>query len=350
MPSGCESKVVTGAFKGKLMTVKLKALSGNSLLEYALPMVAFFLTGTMALLSGMPDLLQAYFTDTVKGNSSSHSVAIAAYGTVGAAAQVLTPSSPTETEPETETPNLDEPPLNEEESISFDLSDYPTDLLSTIETTGGNGTTTLLLSILERYIEQEVAAGNMTEEDSQILIQLANQGHKMAAVEKIVEDRYANSSSYDEFLQPITYDGVTYPNPSDLVDATLGWVGSEGNPSGLIAYDIILDPNADQTHSGIWEIGGETREFARIYQEAKAAGRLSDPTTDLVVTSLAEQISMLSGTMQQAPNHMYVGIFPGTVPYEDAFSKVIASEITDINSVGICAADGGEDSGVQCKK
>ncbi len=323
------------------MTIKSKALSGSSLMEYALPMAVFFLTGAVALLSGMPDIFQTYFSDSLKGTQSGDSVAVVAYGAVEQLPALY--SSPT---------SLGAPPPSIDGTIlGFDLSDYPTDLLSSIETTGGNGTTKILLATLQKYVEEQVAAGKMSVEDSQALIQLSNQGHKMAEIEKLVEDRYANSSGYGEFMKPIAYGGVVYSNPSELLDATLGWVGDDGRADKLVANDEMLDPYADQTNPNVWQIGNETREFAKIYQEAKAAGLLSDPETDLVVTALAKQIALLSGTIQQGPSYVANWEdYANEVPYEDVFSVVVASEITDINSVGICAANNGKDSGAKCKK
>ncbi len=69
------------------------------------------------------------------------------------------------------------------------------------------------------------------------------------------------------------------------------------------------------------------------------------------MTALAEQIALLSGTVNDYTNDMTGGSGPAymaSTPYAGSLDSNLVSSVTDLNSVGICATGNGVDTGVQC--
>ncbi len=311
-----------------MMIVRLKALPGNSLLEYALPVAVFFLTGALALLSGMPDVMQAYFTDTVKGTQSGHSVVIAAYGSVGAAAQALTSSLPPETP--SSTGNVQIITAN---GTTINLEGYSPLFSDSIETTGANGTTLSLYSSLMHIAQELESAGEVDAAQANLLRDLANQGHRIAEIEGLIETAAQQASSVAEYNSvDLTFDGQSYKTFE--LEALLGW-----SANGSATPENISSNALDATGAS-----PETATFIALYESVLASGALDDPAVMGIVTGLSGEIAYLT----ELTEHASALVGREEKPLSE-FNSTMVSETTHYDSELICnQGNGAEDTGVSC--
>ena len=70
---------------------------------------------------------------------------------------------------------------------------YTDSLAKSIETSGANGTTTEILTMLDQYIEQSEASGKLTSEQANHLKALSKKGYDLANIEAVIEDMALNN-------------------------------------------------------------------------------------------------------------------------------------------------------------
>jgi Flp pilus assembly pilin Flp len=317
---------------------------GQSLSEYSL------LGGIVVLLAigGIVSLGQS--VDGIFENMFASSVSTAGAGgmqvtaTNGAPSSAPSPSSSSASSP-AGTQGLTIT-LSSGQQIS--LNDYPSKLKTSLQTNGANGTTAMLLANLDSVIQQLQAEGQVTDAQANLLIALSNQGHKIAEVEKLIEDALANANGdASKFLNtPITYNGKTYPGPKML--------GQE------IGFGIMW--NTD----GAYQDGVMAQQFRALYDQAVAQGALNDPVAQSIVNILTNQIantadgvetavykisigeSSPSGYNQAAANSLTERDQSLGINTQSSLADLPASTITNQDAAGICAAGSGTDGGKSC--
>lgn len=215
------------------------------------------------------------------------------------------------------------------------LMTYANSLTSAIETSGANGTTTEILSLLDSYINQSLASGTLSPEQASYLTALSKQGYELANIEAVIEDMIKNNPK--ALGQPYTHNGVTYP-------------------SGVaLAMQIGFDP-VQKTNDA--EVG----HFVELYNQALKHGALNDPEAKNIVMTLSNQIINIANGVEGAAVQIHDGIEPasnynptliaglyerdrilGTNTQHVLDSKMIeqlgASKATKIKSSQICAED-----------
>ncbi|HEY9685795.1 MAG TPA: hypothetical protein V6C52_02340 [Coleofasciculaceae cyanobacterium] len=301
--------------------------SGQGLTEYSL------IAGVLVLVAVGGMLLLGQNLNDIFGNMLSSSA-----GTVNASGTQTIAAAPS-------------PPVAGTQSLSItlssgqqvQLSNYPADLTNSIQTNGANGTTELLLANMDSVIQQLQATANLTPAQADILLQLSNQGHEMANVEKLLEGALADANGDASVFNQtsFTYQGLDYSNPWDL--------------SVLIGY-----------HPG-W--GGDEElavNFRALYDQAVSQGTLNDPVAQQTVSVLVNQIANIANGVESAVYGMYwnqgsISNFSenviSTLGERDAslgintqtsLADLSFSTITDQDSAGICAVGKGTDSGTNC--
>lgn len=220
------------------------------------------------------------------------------------------------------------------------LSNYPASLASSIETAGTNGTTETLLAQLSSITDQLKAQGQLSEQQQSLLTQLANQGHEIANIEKLIEESYiAADGDMTKFDRtPLVYGGQLY-SPHDL-SQQIGFF-PEGGQDG---YGPIVE------------------DFKSIYQQLD----LEDPVVREMISILVNQIINTANGVESALSLRKEGdsieTFHASVitaldeidwalgtSTQASLMDLGASALTRNNSSRICKSGDGQSTGTSCE-
>lgn len=182
-------------------------------------------------------------------------------------------------------------------NVSLSLQDYPTELTSSVQTAGVNGTTMQLSSQLKSIAQTLLASGQIPEEDANRLTALANQGLRMAALESQIEAASQKAGSNEAFLNtPIMFEGQAF-----LVKDAGNLIGfsTTGNP----ATDLTADAHYMlSTHTA----QPETLAFLNLYNDAAAIPGLQNTETMAIVQKLSAEVSYLSDVASDHVNSAHL--------------------------------------------
>ncbi|MEB3285862.1 MAG: hypothetical protein VKJ04_00010 [Vampirovibrionales bacterium] len=195
-----------------------------------------------------------------------------------------------------------------------------TDIKSSIETAGANGTTSLLASSMEQLTKQLLEQGKITPEEGNALYSLANQGHRIASVQAAIEA-----------VLPEIKDGNDYESVKVEFD------GNSVNFSRMIDIIGVKDP-----HDG--GDGQELEALRSLQAKAQSSGAMSDPAVAAVVNSLVQQIYDIGDSIE----NIAYGVRKSEMEGTELIPKV-ASAQTHKSAGGICKAGKGTDTGIQCQ-
>jgi hypothetical protein len=190
-----------------------------------------------------------------------------------------------------------------------------------LQTTGANGTTELLAKQLELLAAQLLADGKITEEQSDAILRLANQGHYMAHLESLIEQASGQST--------VVMDGQTY-STWDLA-SRLGFMAIP--PDGFATADVF-----SSDYTGNQEV--ELAKFIALYKEVMASGAASDPLVSSTILNASVQIVNIGESMEDA-------IYRDSNGYD--LKNQLASRVTQMNSSRICTSGNFTDNGLLCK-
>ncbi len=208
------------------------------------------------------------------------------------------------------------------------IADYPQNIGASIETAGANGTTSRMMSSLQSLIRQLEEAGEIDRDQAGRLEKLANQGHKIAGIEAILE----------ESVEQIVKTGST----SLLRDETFT---VNGKTYWGAAHLAGLVGNSIDDGQGNHLPGPEMRAFLDLHEEAKAGGALENPAVAEFVDTMVTEVWHLGDRLENRVHWVDHGELS---PEEFRQSVAGTSDITHGNSAGICKSGGGKDSGTRC--
>jgi len=217
-------------------------------------------------------------------------------------------------------------------TVPTGISDYK-EVASSVQTAGANGTTKILADGLIKTAKDELAAGKITETQSNLIIQLANQAYYMAEAEAAIE-KVANSSNArgNDFKDlPVIFKG----QQTTLYDL-YGELGFHQN------YDdgLLTDPLNSMSLSG-----NIMKDFIKAYQRAKENGALNEATVKAMVDNYATQIAtigdaFLYAAQDRGNSHDPLDLSSNMAERLEAFDGS-SSQATNENGDGICTtADG----------
>jgi len=204
-----------------------------------------------------------------------------------------------------------------------------------LQTTGSNGSTEVLAKQLSAAADLLRAQGKIDQSQYNILVELANQGHKMAQTEAYISQAESMANgSFDAFNNTkYTVDGQTYTS-FDLGHL----IGFDGpTPESFSSADIL---NADLSSAG-----PQLSTFINLYQQALASGALDDPDALSTVQSAATQIASLG----EITEHGTADFKGGDVSDPASILASEASHATNMNSSKICKKGKSKDNGVLCR-
>ncbi len=297
------------------ITVKRRS-GGNSLIEYVLPLVIFFMAGgLLGIMLNIPDRLADYLADTLNGSREGSEIQLQSLGS-----GIDTASPATD-------------PVSRIRELSTENGEIPSyystaELQQMLETAGANGTTRILSTTLEKQIEALQARGELDESQASMLKELANQGHRIARLEHYLEDAAQTSGTSEEYRNKMYLWDGEYLTTGQLQNR-IGW----GN--GKHPKDIDNPLSAVDTHP-------ETNRLVKLYQHANESGALSSPAAKAIVSELVSEIAFLSEVAEKGAH------ISGTQD-PALFRDSVISEVTHYDSAGICHTGGHADSGIQCQ-
>lgn len=215
------------------------------------------------------------------------------------------------------------------------LATLESDLATKLQTTGANGSTSVLAQQLANAAQKLLDDGKISEEQYNILMQLSNQGHKMAETQGMIEDavRMAGGDFNKFNNMKFNVDGQTYTGME-----LARMVGFDGpKPDDFKEADILT------TATGA---GSQMSKFLDLYNQALSTGALSDPDLRATVDSASTQIAGIGETTEDA-------IWQFSTDYiklnnEEDLAKVAGEHATNMNSSKICKAGKFKDNGALC--
>lgn len=213
------------------------------------------------------------------------------------------------------------------------------EIASSVQTAGANGATNLLANSIEQIAKQQLADGKITQNQYNQLAALANQGHRLADMEALIETaakdpKIPNNQLFD---QDVMFEGksTTLKNLFDNIGFTQKY------SAGLLSNPLESGPLASP----------ETKVFIDLYNQAIASGALSDPAASNQVKLLASQIATISDTLVFAAQDRE----DSTISTSDVTQNMVSrlnsyngSNITNENSKGICTVGNGSDADGKC--
>lgn len=219
------------------------------------------------------------------------------------------------------------------QTILVDMA--PINVQNSIQTNGANGTTTLLANQLMLIEQQLVQAGELTPEQANLFSKLANQGHRMANIERLVEQAATLATDTESYRQiRLTLDGQQYA-PDELHNM-LGWRDAE-------MHAFMLTSPEDAINMVPEKQSVEVKAFLAMYSELAKSNALQNPQVKANVDQLVTQITFLSDVTKSASAGLIRGDW--SVPMKD----LVVADSTDINSVGICQNGQRMDTGQSCR-
>lgn len=278
--------------------------SGQSLSEYGLAgtLIAVAAVGGMLMLS---DTTRQTFLDMLSGSKTG----IQATSTGTSHAQAQTPGT------QTITVTLDS-------GKTLTLHNYPANLQNAVETAGANGTTVLLADSIQAMADQLLELEEITPEQRNLLAAIANQGHRLAQIESLVEKAAVGSADKGAFLSTaIEFDGKLYSNPYDLAE--------------------LVGTHEKQDNAA--RMGSEMQRFWDLYEGLYDTPLAKNDTVIKLLYGLGKQIDTVADAHETSVFH----IARGTATLEELL-QMQTSNLTAEDSTAICETGQGQDNGIHC--
>jgi Flp pilus assembly pilin Flp len=218
---------------------------------------------------------------------------------------------------------------------------------SLVETAGANGSSSVLLALMDNLITKKLAAGTITPEQANVLRQLSNKGHDIAAIEKLAEDKIQAGLSAGQTGADILAQEVQYNNQTHTVEDIYDLLGSGTYPA--------WGSGIDQATFNTLEVHEMTSDFYSAYLNIKDNNLVQDPETLQIVSYLSNQIA---GLTEGVSENLFTMVSTPDAKPDPAFvarqAKALVqdpskAELTDLNSAGLCIAGSGKDTGIHCQ-
>jgi hypothetical protein len=226
-------------------------------------------------------------------------------------------------------------PLSLPVGQALPLQMVPVDVKSSIQTNGANGTTSLLSNRITAIEQQLQQIGVLTPEQSELFKKLANQGHRMANIEKLIEQAGTMANDTESYRQVrLTLDGKQYA--PDELHKMLGWQDAQ-------MHAFMLQTPSDAINMLPEKQSVELKIFLALYTDLAQSNALQNPQVKSSVDELVTQIVYLSDVTKGASAALIRGDW--SVPLED----IIVSNASDIKSSNICQDGHRTDTGEYCQ-
>ena len=238
------------------------------------------------------------------------------------------------------------------------LKDMPANLSTLVETSGANGTTDHISLALEDLAKKLRDAGEITEEQAAALVELANQGHRMAAIQRTIEQGIdaANKAGIPISEYVVTFEGQEIPlrNLANRV----GMLRSTEDAITKAGYNILSVPDEFANDPAHWpNIGRDLGKLRELYLAANKDGALNNPLINQIVTKMALDIGYIGEAVEHNVWQIQLAekdaIDAGNPPPKytsDLFNDMVGAtdSVTDDKSGTICKSGDNIDNGIKC--
>lgn len=314
---------------------KLKQTCGNAIAEYGLigmSVAVVCLGGLMSIGNGLNANLDG-FQKSLAFTPTKVTPAVAAAPAIAASVPLATKT----------------PVLALKPQANLATTGTTKQTLEALQVSGANGATELLANTLTLRADTLLASGEITQEQANLLYDLANEGHTLAESQALFENAIQTGQS------TVVFGNKKYK---------------------LMDYGFLLGFKKKTTSEENWELNPAIaspllQPFAAQYQIVTQSDMFQNPTVKEQVGSLVIQIGALSDSIGWSVQDVFQR---ETSPVSDFNSVVIthflenmegapfgmalntsgkkaiksASSLTNNNAVGICQAGSGKDSGTVC--
>lgn len=228
-------------------------------------------------------------------------------------------------------------------NIELSSLDYATNVSNSIETSGANGTTDLLLSKFDIAIRDLLAEGAITEAEASSLRELSNLGHQMGDIEGLLEQQFEINGN----------------NPNAFKNTEFTYNGNKYQFSQLVSQ-IQLVP----TGNGGYGPGTSQSVMAKFMAKQKTSvDSLQNERARSILGSLSTAIMTVADATEGAANDTRTGFT--TTEFRNLLSRYteavdpskgkyppvsnLGSSITHGSSSSICNLGNGKGNGKTCK-
>lgn len=199
----------------------------------------------------------------------------------------------------------------------YQLTGIPENFGEYIESSGSSGGTDKVVALLE----QIAASPELSPDQKNLVEQLANKGHSLANIEKIIEQQAQILS--DEGTEPDS----NFEQDGEVLDMRLT---EFGNLLTSVLSSLNNDPEAKALVNTL-------------------SAQIVSLATDM---NLAHQVAINSCTEEGAcSSNVMQGATVETEPYTNSLDDILnpeASSVSDLDSALICATGHGDDTGIEC--
>lgn len=305
----------TGAWLNPIVQATRRARRGNTIVEYVIIGILLVVVSiaVLQMLSSGLNSAMAMIRNDMKSHRQTALAAQAAQITAGSGA-----------------PGSQFTGLSASQQATLEES-----LAQKLQTTGANGSTELLAQQLAAMANLLLQEGKINQNQYNILMQLSNQGHRMAQIESLISQAttMANGDYNAYSNMKFNIDGQTY-TPNQLTDM----LGFKGPTPYYFVNNSVLDPSVASTADP------ELATFLSLYNQAAASGALSDPLVKSTVDSAATQIASLGELVESVSPELQ----NGSVTNNQSITDLESSEASSMNSSQICTAGKFQDNGALC--
>jgi Flp pilus assembly pilin Flp len=313
--------------------------SGQSLSEYGLIAASVCLVGILSLTT-LGGNLNSVFNGMVPQRSTVEPIAVTS---TPAATQAETTTTSAGSNSATEMQLANTPANSARAAAPLDLKVISSELKTTVQTLGANGTAQMLANSLTKSIDQLLADPNLNPEQKNLLSALSNQGHDIAKREQVAQDLF---QQYKNNLPGLWNASVTY--------------GDE-HYANFTAFTASFGSNIDVGYKS-----PSLTNLSDLLAQARTAKAFNNPADEQTINRLVAEITTISFLYDDTVTDMkelgdksikeldaraqyMLETNPAQVLKEAGVSDIVApSQLTTQNSVQICTMGGGADSGTSC--
>ena len=280
---------------------------GNALIEYALPLTLVLLISIpawQAVSQGYSQKVETVFADNDSTNSllgSSGSNSGNASGTTADSSQSNNTAS-----------SAGNPWVNTKNPVSPAI----------IESAGVNGYTEALAAYIYDLSQELQASGEINAKQASAIIDMANQGYRMAAIQKLLEDQTN-----------------LYPNDKQAFENALVTFNGETKTVKTWAYMFNKGINEPEYPEPV-----EAKKFKELFDKVvNSKQSISNPEIKQYVKNLGNEIIQVSNLFQNALTDIDVSVLPKDMV------KTVYSQQTEKGSKNICTTGGGKANENDCE-
>lgn len=236
------------------------------------------------------------------------------------------------------------------------LQGYPTNMTQAVETLGINGASDIMSAVMQSLAFQLRQEQEISEEKAQQIVDLANQGHALAATQGLLANalQAANGDLHTLHTMQVSHNGESI-NVLELMNRVgstdTSVLGSNVSREEVHA-DAIKAMNMNHHYFGELPsgtqhfVGTELATFLNLYGTVQDEQVLKDPGLEGILQTLTSQVLKLS--LLSARNAYVVWDESVKFDLNAPLDAEAYAHLTNIESTGICAMGGGQSSGVSC--